>query len=1138
MSNIVDTVEFEQDFEGMLRRALERIIQLYTDKSHFVYELLQNAEDAGAKSIKFVQYLDRLEVFHDGKPFTMQNLRSLCDIGLSDKTDDYNQIGEFGVGFKSVFGICETVQLYSEPSNYRGGHLEGALRFAKEIVDFVKHRNIPFEQLPPAYTTRFVFPYSVGKSFSGYSELEELKTVLSSKLQDLGITTLLFMKNLESIEYRVETDENVVEGQYLIDKQKINDHCLLASALGVSNVKGNEESGENLVHYLKFSRPIDNISARTVDIAFPVKVAENGTYECLKPRDPYISVYFPTETESKLGFIVQGPYRTTPNRSSIPANDKDNIHLARETAMLLKSALLELRDSGKLNMSFVKALPLNSRAFDNFNLFYPLYEVVKSLFVSDRIIPTHYGEYASARESKIPRPERLVTLFSDDLLTALHSDGAKYKWLSPLLTETNSEYEHVYKYLTNELKITIIRPENLRLYFDKNPRFLSQRTEDWLVELYSVYENVPAAFAKNKNDANTLTCCIIKTTTGNFVAPYRKLDNKQLIPNVFLYTAGIDDPDIHFVSPSLYERCKDFFDIVLQIKKPNEYEFFIEDIKRRYNENYVFEEEKHIDDIKKIIRYYRHEEYREEVVKLIRENILVRCNDGFLNSPYMTRIYLSVNADGIEIENYLRNIAQGISFVDSEFYLAHGIDIDSLSILGIRKSILINEGITSGQYLTGRPGKQPDWWTPGDLRWKLSVEYIKDALRYISKHPTAKDSVSKSITIFHLLLQNESKLVGRWCVGGSNIPNKENETCDLIKILRRETLFDWDGKWLYTVGGELVSPDMVSRHEISSKYFKSKTDTVVCELLGFKKTEKDELEALKKTIPSDKLEALIDYELRKRFGLGLEEIGTVGGSVIGTTEDGLKRGDTEEVYPFPVARVKNWDTLRKHAAEMLCYADPVKYDYAVRRIRVSNRPKEARAYLLNMYRYDGVYKYACQMCHDSCASVEIAELFNKPETELDPLNLCLCPNCATRYRTFRNNSRAMESFLESIMAVKERDMGEEYVSVSVENVDIWFTHIHFAEIQELLKLSEEAKNVDRNKTSPVGEEDANEESGVSVYSSLVGKRLKRKDGFEAEITVVEDDYIKCKILSGVKSGQETKIQLSFVLSNPNVYQVL
>ena len=52
---IAEKIIENQDREGMLRRSLERIIQLYTDKSHFVYELLQNAEDAGAKNIKFIQ---------------------------------------------------------------------------------------------------------------------------------------------------------------------------------------------------------------------------------------------------------------------------------------------------------------------------------------------------------------------------------------------------------------------------------------------------------------------------------------------------------------------------------------------------------------------------------------------------------------------------------------------------------------------------------------------------------------------------------------------------------------------------------------------------------------------------------------------------------------------------------------------------------------------------------------------------------------------------------------------------------------------------------------------------------------------------------------------------------------------------
>lgn len=167
---MAEQVVQRQDKDGMLRRALERIIQLYTDKSHFVYELLQNAEDAGATQIKFIQHEDCLEVLHDGHPFSLDNLQGLCDIGKSDKIGDLNQIGEFGVGFKSVFGICETVRLYSHPT--RRDEANGYETFAVEIRDFTHPVAIQDEEISYGYTTRFVFPYRVGFTFSGFESIK------------------------------------------------------------------------------------------------------------------------------------------------------------------------------------------------------------------------------------------------------------------------------------------------------------------------------------------------------------------------------------------------------------------------------------------------------------------------------------------------------------------------------------------------------------------------------------------------------------------------------------------------------------------------------------------------------------------------------------------------------------------------------------------------------------------------------------------------------------------------------------------------------------------------------------------------------------------------------------------------------
>ena len=315
MSNIADRVRTAQDKDGMLRRALERIIQLYTDKSHFVYELLQNAEDAEAKDIKFIQHADHLEVLHDGKPFTSANLQGLCDIGKSDKVDNLNQIGEFGVGFKSVFGICDTVLLYSDPSRYTGKIEGDAVPFAVEIKDFTRPEDIPEEPIPRPYTTRFVFPFAVGHTFSGFKTLPALIDTLARKLQNLGITTLLFMKHLELIEYEIDTDEEPITGEYLLEKDRINDHLSLVSALGVSEKEKADPDDAEIISYLMFSRKLDKYPLRTVDIAFPVK-EERGVYQCIKSLRLCV---FPDRDRKQAGFHRAGPvpYYSEPQQHSV-----------------------------------------------------------------------------------------------------------------------------------------------------------------------------------------------------------------------------------------------------------------------------------------------------------------------------------------------------------------------------------------------------------------------------------------------------------------------------------------------------------------------------------------------------------------------------------------------------------------------------------------------------------------------------------------------------------------------------------------------------------------------------------------------------------------------------------------------------
>jgi len=86
--------------------------RVYTDPGHFLVELLQNAEDAGARRWHVDFLPRRVVVWHDGAPFDARDLVGVTSIGQTTKRK--TQIGFFGVGFKSVYEITDRPQLFSD----------------------------------------------------------------------------------------------------------------------------------------------------------------------------------------------------------------------------------------------------------------------------------------------------------------------------------------------------------------------------------------------------------------------------------------------------------------------------------------------------------------------------------------------------------------------------------------------------------------------------------------------------------------------------------------------------------------------------------------------------------------------------------------------------------------------------------------------------------------------------------------------------------------------------------------------------------------------------------------------------------------------------------------------------------------
>ncbi len=1058
--NIASRILSNQDRDGMLRRSLERIIQLYTDKSHFVYELLQNAEDSCATRIRFEQFEDVLVVMHNGKAFTETNLQGLCDIGQSDKINNLNQIGEFGVGFKSVFGICKTVRLYSNPGKEEIAG--GCERFAVEIQDFTKPVEIEYKEVPEGYTTVFEFPYCVGETFSGFKTVQELKKAISTRLKDLGITTLLFMRNLAIIDFEVHCVGLENKGQYRLTKKTLRPGCTHVYA-----VENEEKKRGNAVSFLRFSLAIDKeMPNRTLDIAFQMIEDDNGKITFEPARSPYISVYFPTETESKLKFIVQGPFRTTPNRSSVPADDEMNVRFANMLARLLHKSILAVRDLGMLNLSFLKVLPLDEKPFNTYGLFLPLLEETKVTLRNEEVLPTKDEKhYVKLNRAILAGNIGLTDIFTGHDMAELQKRKTDFEWLPTTITERGA-YSDLYAYLVNVLGVDVIRATELRIYFNENVEFLEKKDNDWLVKLYKLYETIPSAFTFSGR--SMLDAWIIRTESERIRPAYQKIENKYS-PVVFLPSNHGKNKGVEFVHPYLYDRCRSFFETVLHLKKPDDYELTKETIASHYKVISAIDDNDHLKDIGKALRYLRNPDQEGDMRSFLRKNTYIRVKarqKTLWARPFEETLYFPETEDGMRIEQYFEGLPgeNANVYLDYEFYRAAGYTIEDMKLFDVTDSILTGLDETSGDYKNVKTGEITTWRTYGTFRWKLSIEQLEDALLYISKNPKSPASMVKSQIIFRTLQQNEIRLRGKVCIpNGKDLFDEPSEIIHILKRERRQRLGDWDGKWLYTKTMDLESQSDILRKNLNeSLYGKVKTDSELYELLGFKKNRQDQLaEATVEydKIPKETRQMYLEIELSRSFGLTIEQLKSMKENAF-IHGNSTRRQEDSGDYEFPTENVKNWEALKKHAAQILLYANPVSYAKVVRSVRVSRADEDVAAYLKNMYRVNASHKYACQICHRPHSTVEMCQLENKPNKELDPLNLCLCANCAAKFRIIRNNETLCSELMQKIATLTEVDIRQnDHVSVTITDLDLWFTQTHMAEIVELLKLKDQADKV-------------------------------------------------------------------------------
>lgn len=525
---------------GRGTKHLEFFRDLYGDRTHFILELLQNAEDARATFVHFELRPDRLIVEHDGRLFTPEDVRGISGVGIGTKQDDLTTIGRFGIGFKSVFRYTDHPHIYS-----------GGERFA--IERFVRPHEVPPIRLPDGQT-RIEIPFDreAVPATTAHDEIQR-------GLEHLPSTVVLFLANVRRL--------NIATGNADRSIERIPRS---APTGAVSLIDRSDRDAENS-DWLVFGKPLQSRQAPNLKLEIAFRL-EDGRVSALT-RSPLVA-YFPTEKDTRLKFLVQGPYRTTPARDNVPESDDWNQSLVHETAALLSDSLPKVQKLGLLDAEALSALPIEEEDFEEGTVFRPLFEAVKRCLRTSALIPTDDGGFAPASQVKLGRTAAIRGLLSRKQLGEVFASKNPVRWVDGQITQ--NAHPILWRYLRQHLDIEELTAELLASKLTTS--FLQRQSDSWIIRLYTFFGEQRALL----RGSALYDLKLVRLENGTHVRPFKEdgdqnaylpVDRATEFPTVrrsivrneeareFLEDLGIGEPDavdevVRYVIPRYQTAAK------------------------------------------------------------------------------------------------------------------------------------------------------------------------------------------------------------------------------------------------------------------------------------------------------------------------------------------------------------------------------------------------------------------------------------------------------------------------------------------------------------------------------------------------------------------------------------------------------
>lgn len=563
---------------------------LYKKRTHFITELLQNAEDEGARHVSFILDENELVFSHDAPHlFDFDDIKSISNFGDNQKKKDKpNAIGRFGIGFKSVYTITKTPRIIS-----------GDFDITIQDMCVPEKSNHQFEY---SKDTKIILPLKD-------IEKENIAVWLESEFNKFDVLCLLFLSNITTIEWCAPNSK----GKY----EKIEDDKQVITL----------RSDTISTHFLIFEKNI-NIGNKVLVIKIAFKLNENKNALIPCDKSPLFA-FFPTSDETNASFLLHAPFHTTESRDTLDEIDGRNNKLLNELGILLAESLLVFKKRNFINVDFLNMLPIDKTICFRSNIYNILYDAVIDEFKKDanEFIPSiEKNTYCSAKDAMLLGSAELSELLTGKQANVLFG---RNKWISSDITENKTETKKLYQYLS-ELGIPNY---DLRIFATKiTEDFLVEQSNNWIVKFYkTVFQKAEGLWEKNAKNPVLRKKPIIRIeeqgkyrqimpftdddkpnaylpidSKTNYCTVLRSIANDRSVVE-FLKAFGLDYPDVfaeinEFILPKLKtgEIYDGYLDDILAIlaapkEKAEKYRQLTNDLnecKFILGENYITHEKK------------------------------------------------------------------------------------------------------------------------------------------------------------------------------------------------------------------------------------------------------------------------------------------------------------------------------------------------------------------------------------------------------------------------------------------------------------------------------------------------------------------------------------------------------------------